>query len=106
MTSEKNMNTIASNKLTINKSTKMKEVKRTYLFEREYTHGITWQPANVTCELEIDYGRSQWSIDNITAHVFNGSGWSTNLPKIKATIEMHAEVIEFAILELGDDAPQ
>jgi hypothetical protein len=38
--------------------------------------------------------------------VFNGSGWSTNLPKIKATIEMHAEVIEFAMLELGDDAPQ
>ena len=95
--------TMMNVKLFTHKLNKMKEVKRTYKFEREYTHGLTGHPATVSCEIEIDYEKKQWYIDNITAHAFTGSGWSTNLPKIKATIEMHLDVIEFAMRELDEN---
>jgi hypothetical protein len=90
-------------KLFTHKLNKMKEVKRTYQFEHEYTHGLTGYPATVTCEVDIDYARKQWAINNLTAHLFTGSGWSSNLPKIKATLEMHLKVIDFAMSELDDN---
>ncbi len=49
----------------------MKEVKRTYQFEHEYTHGLTGYPATVSCEIEIDYAKKQWAIDNLTAHLLH-----------------------------------
>lgn len=90
-------------KLFTHKLNKMKEVKRTYQFEHEYTHGLTGYPATVTCEVDIDYAKKQWAINNLTAHLFTGSGWSSNLPKIKATLEMHLQVIDFAMSELDDN---
>ncbi len=45
----------------------------------------------------------QMAIDNLTAHLFTGSGWSSNLPKIKATLDMHLKVIDFAMRELDEN---
>lgn len=95
--------TLKNLKLFTHKLNTMKEIKRTYQFEREYTHGLTGHLATVSCEIEIDYAKKQWGIDNITAHVFSGNGWSANLPKIKATLDMHLDVVEFVMRELDEN---
>jgi hypothetical protein len=80
----------------------MKEIKRTYKFERVYLHGLNGQNATVSCEVEIDYDKKMFFIDNITTHHLNGSGYEYNIPKIEATIEMHLDVCRFIQSELGE----
>ena len=79
----------------------MKEIKRTYKFERSYLHGLNGQNASVTCEVEVDYERKSFFVHNLTTHHLNTSGNDYNLPKIRATIEMHLDVVEFLEREFG-----
>jgi hypothetical protein len=73
----------------------MKEIKRTYKFERTYTHGLNGHDATVFCEVEVDREKKVFFVNNLTTHHLNGAGYEYNIPKIKATIEMHLDVAEF-----------
>jgi hypothetical protein len=73
----------------------MKEVKRTFLFEKEYIHPHSNTAATVSCEVEVDYDKSTFFVHHGAAHICGGHSASYNLPKMQATADMHIEVLEF-----------
>jgi hypothetical protein len=45
--------------------------------------------------VEVDKEKKVFFVNNLTTHHLNGAGYEYNIPKIKATIEMHLDVAEF-----------
>jgi hypothetical protein len=68
----------------------MQEVKRTFRFTRDYINNVG-KPASVVTEIEVDFDKKSFFIDNLTTHDFRGYATRDNLPKMIATLELQLE---------------
>ena len=70
-------------------------------FSTQYTHGLSGKPALVTSSVQLDADSGIFNLDIVKGHDTMGRGNLLNLPKMRATLEMKLDIIDFLESELS-----